>query len=624
MKIKLNAAPELAQAAEELAHITGVSPSDDGVPVRAVRSDKRGLRLEKTGSGIEIHYGGISDFCRALGLITSFSESGDTALEQSPVFESLGYMPDCSRNAVPSLDGAKELMRHLAVMGFNAVMFYTEDTYEIPEYPYFGHMRGRYSVAEMKEIDRFGTSLGIEVIPCIQVLAHLDQTFRWNCFKEINDIDNILNIADERSYELIDKMLKVCRECFSSNRINLGMDEAHNLGRGKYFDRTGEHTPVTELMKRHLERLIPMAHSYGFTPMMWSDMFFRAQYGRYYITEEKLSPESVAAKPDGVVPIYWDYYCGEETVDNMMTCHEQFGGEYAFAGGAWKWIGFAPNNAYSLKLSDAHLRMCRKHKVRTVFTTGWGDRGGDAAQLSILPALLQYAEYCYADDITNEKLSERCKALFGLSLDDFLTLDLPNTASYHKPDEPCITTQCKYILFNDPLNGLMDKHIAPDDPQTYASHAQKLLALADAPRYGYLFRTLGLLCRALEIKATLTIDIRAAYKAGDRSSLRKIANERIPLVSERIREFLCAFREQWYLENKTIGFDAQEQHIGGLLERLNSTALRLNDLADGKISSIEELEQPVLDFYCCSDDRGKWVHLDAFEWSTIVSATPMK
>ena len=95
-------------------------------------------------------------------------------------------------------------------------------------------------------------------------------------------------------------------------------------------------------------------------------------------------------------------------------------------------------------------------------------------------------------------------------------------------------------------------------------------------------------------------------------------------MSERIREFLCAFREQWYLENKTIGFDAQEQHIGGLLERLNSTALRLNDLADGKISSIEELEQPVLDFYCCPDDRGKWVHLDAFEWGTIVSATPMK
>lgn len=622
MNIKLNASAAALAAASEIAHITGVKPTDDGITVTAVQKEERGLTLEKTAEGITLTYGSTADFCRALGLMREFLDCDAQSLSQTPDFETLGYMPDCSRNAVPSIDGAKELMRNMAAMGFNAVMLYTEDTYEIPSHPYFGHMRGRYTMAELKELDAFALSLGIELIPCIQVLAHLNCIFRWNVYKNINDIDNILNIAKPETYEFIDEMLKVCAECFTSRRINLGMDEAHNLGRGKYYDTTGEHVKVTELMRRHLNAIVPMVEKYGFTPMMWSDMFFRPQYGGYYTTEGTLSEESVAAKPAGVIPIYWDYYCGAETVDNMMRCHEQFGGEYAFAGGAWKWLGFAPNNAYSLLLSVGHLNMCKKHKVKTVFTTGWGDKGGEAGQLSILPALLQYAEFCYNESVTNEDLDKRSKALFDLSLDAFLTLDYPNMASYNTIDAPGITTQCKYLLFNDPLIGLMDKHVKDDDPKTYAAHAKAIAAHAGNERYGYLFDNLAKLCHVLEVKCTLTVDTRAAYKAGDTDALRAIANERIPEILSRLDEFISAFRYQWYKENKTLGFDAQEQHLGGLKERLRSAALRLNEYADGKISRIEELEQPVLDFYCYDGER-EWMHLDAFEWQTIVSATPM-
>ncbi|MBQ8696112.1 MAG: beta-N-acetylhexosaminidase [Clostridia bacterium] len=620
MNYKFIASDELIYIAKELAHITSVTPDDAATATVTVIKGEEGLNLKKDGGNVTLTYGEKRDYCRALGLIGQFMAGKEAELTQKASFNSLGYMPDCSRNAVLSVAGAKELMRHMAAMGFNAMMLYTEDTYEIPEYKYFGHMRGRYSVAEMKELDAYALSIGIELIPCIQVLAHLDAIFRWSTFGQINDIDNILNIADERSYELIDAMLKVCSECFTSKRINLGMDEAHNLGRGKYFDKTKEHVHVTDLMKKHLTKVTEMAQGYGYTPMMWSDMFFRPFFPGYYTTEGTLPEESLKSKPEGIVPIYWDYYCGEETVDNMMKCHEQFGCEYAFAGGAWKWIGFAPNNAYSLKLSDGHLRMCKKHKVSTVFTTGWGDRGGEAAQLSILPALLQYAEYCYNDKVDTEHLNARSEALFGLSLDAFLHLDLPNIASYNKLDEPTITTQCKYLLFNAPLGGLMDKHVAEDDPETYASHAETLLAYADHERYGYMFRNLGLLCHVLEVKSTLSLDIRKAYEAKDMDTLLDIANERIPEILIRLDEFEDAFRGQWYRENKTFGFDVQELYFGGLKEQLRCASLRINNYAEGIIEHIEEVEQPALDFYCHDGDRGQWKHLDAFSWNTVVSA----
>ena len=94
--------------------------------------------------------------------------------------ETFGVMLDLSRNAVMSIPTFKEYLTYLHKMGYNCVYFYNEDCYEIPEEPYFGYLRGRYTVAEMKELDAFAASLGIEIIPCIQTLAHLRSFSRWS------------------------------------------------------------------------------------------------------------------------------------------------------------------------------------------------------------------------------------------------------------------------------------------------------------------------------------------------------------------------------------------------------------------------------------------------------------
>ena len=87
-------------------------------------------------------------------------------------FDTFGVMIDMSRNAVMSLESLKRFLKLLKKMGYNCVMLYTEDTYEVEGEPYFGYMRGRYTHEELKEIDDYCYSIGVEVIPCIQTLAH--------------------------------------------------------------------------------------------------------------------------------------------------------------------------------------------------------------------------------------------------------------------------------------------------------------------------------------------------------------------------------------------------------------------------------------------------------------------
>jgi hypothetical protein len=74
-------------------------------------------------------------------------------------FDDFGIMIDCSRNAVPSVLGLKRFFDVIAKMGYNVVMLYTEDTFEVENEPYFGYKRGRYSSAELRELDRQGYDL---------------------------------------------------------------------------------------------------------------------------------------------------------------------------------------------------------------------------------------------------------------------------------------------------------------------------------------------------------------------------------------------------------------------------------------------------------------------------------
>lgn len=110
-------------------------------------------------------------------------------MKQSPYFAA---MLDCSRNAVKNVTTVKRYANIFKSIGYNAILLYTEDTYEVEGEPYFGYQRGRYSIKEIQEMDNYCKSIGIDLIPCIESLAHLNQIFRWSDYSLINDTNDIL------------------------------------------------------------------------------------------------------------------------------------------------------------------------------------------------------------------------------------------------------------------------------------------------------------------------------------------------------------------------------------------------------------------------------------------------
>lgn len=584
--------PTLRSIAEELSSQLNFEVSSDGIPV-SVQTCDNGFCVEKTADGLSVSYAEKSDFCRALGFLCPVFENGET-VRQTAGFKTLCYMADVSRNAVLSMDGARRMIRYLASMGYNSMMLYAEDTFEIPDYPYFGHLRGRYTCEELRALDDYADLFGIELIPCIQTLAHLRSALRWRCFSEFTDTSDILLVGDERTYAFLESMLRTVASCFRSKRVHIGMDEAHDLGLGKYLDKNGYRNRF-EILSGHLARVKQICDGLGLFPMIWSDMYFRLyNHGKYYMSEGMLPSEVTANVPKGVGLVYWDYYTEDAaTLDNMFENHKIFG-DLIFAGGAWKWSGYVPCNRISYRRCRIHAEACLRHGCKDVIVTGWADNGADASQFSILPSLLLYAELCYAPDVADDVVSDRFQTLFSIPMQAFMDLDLLDETNETKNVK--ITNPNKHLLYNGVFGGVMDAHVPEASSAHYLNAAKVLLSYADDPQFGYLFACSASQAFLLEKKAGLSVSLRRAYEEGKKDVLRWYAEKEIPEILSRVQDFTVLLRQQWYTENKTFGFDVQEIRLGGLQELLRSAAIRLKSYCNGEVDRIEELEQPILPY----------------------------
>lgn len=123
-------------------------------------------------------------------------------------------MLDCSRNAVFTVEKVKSFIRIMAKLGMNTLMLYTEETYTVPDEPYFGAYRGRYSQDEIREMDAYARTFGIELVPCIQTLAHLHNALKWPLGDTVKDTADILQVGKEEVYTLIEKMLRSVKSPF--------------------------------------------------------------------------------------------------------------------------------------------------------------------------------------------------------------------------------------------------------------------------------------------------------------------------------------------------------------------------------------------------------------------------
>jgi hypothetical protein len=588
-----------------------VTSSEAGVPVDVSRSDGE-LEVGLKGGRAYIRFGARHQFFRALGLLVQNGlKGGDFHIREKQQFDAIGPMFDLSRNGVLTLNSFKFLLRKMALMGLNNVMLYMEDTYEIEGEAYFGYMRGRYSAAELKEIDDYADQFGIEAFPSIQTLAHLEEFLKWEPVKAYKDTKGALLAQDDHTDKLVQKMIASVSAPFRSNKIHIGMDEAEELGRGKFLDRNG-FVSRFDIMTTHLEKVLAAVHELGLKPMMWSDMFLKLASGSgedYYGHDTQIPEEMARRIPKDVDMVYWDYnHVQESDYETLIAKHRPLGNNLVFAGAVWVFNTFGVNYGLSLPATEAALTVCKREGIREVYATMWGDDGMESNPYIALLGLQFYAEHAYAEGSPSmETVADRVAFCTGIEADAYLQLKYLDETPGAEPNNQKQSNPSKFLLYQDVLLGLFDKQIEglPMNAH-YAQVEQAIAARRDpAAELDYLFDVPQLLCGVLKHKSEVGIALKRAYDGGDKAELKRIALEVLPLISDGVAKLRAAHRKQWLGMFKPFGWEVIDIRYSGVTGRLDTAAMRLMDYVEGRIDRIQELEQERLVYSTVNRWSGK-------------------
>jgi hypothetical protein len=518
-------------------------------------------------------------------LLSGVVAEGATLTERAP-FTTFGIMLDCSRNAVMTVPQLRRWWRRLALLGYNLAMLYTEDTYQLPGEPWFGYLRGAYSADDLRALDDYAASLGLELIGCIQTLGHLQQILKWHAYREVADTSSVLLVDEDQTYALIEKMLAHFASVCRSRRIQIGMDETHDLGRGRFMDRHGYERGF-DIFNRHLARVTAMCRQHGLQPMIWSDMYFRmgSKTGEYYDRACQIPPDVAAAIPREAQLVYWDYYHEErEFYLDWIARHRALGHEPLMGGGLWTWHRLWYDHAYTVARTVPCLEACREAGVREFFFTMWGDDGGYCEPHAVLCGLAWAADLAYGGRVDDAAFAARGRAILGADLPASLL-----AARLHEINNPVA------ILWDDPLLAMYLQHERARQTDALASAAacfaglalqlQPHLAEAGAGR----IRHAELLCRTLAAKLRVGDALIGAYAAGDKTRLTLLRAD-VMAVRDLYLELAESWRAGWLAAHQPFGLEVMQIRLAGLAARYAELDRRLKEFAAGTVATIPELD----------------------------------
>lgn len=546
------------------------------------------LSLLMDGERLTVEAPDISAAARGLFLAACALRDGKDIpeLHQRRHIASCGMMLDMSRGGVMTVEAVKGMIDAHAALGLNLMMLYTEDTYTVPEAPYLGYLRGRYTEKELREMDDYAAESGVELVPCVQTLAHLEQFLQWDVNRDIKDNDCVLMIDEPKTYAWIRVALTALRRCFRTNRIHIGMDEAHGVGLGEYYQKHGAVNRF-ELLNRHLNRVVDICKELGFKPIMWSDMFYRlgSKNNDYYDTDAVVPESAIAQIPD-VALCYWDYYhTDEQFYAGMLEGHRKMGKEVVFAGGIWTWSGILPHVRKTNATMYPALRACLKAGIGTVLATLWGDDGCETDYRLALNQLPIYSEHVWlGEDCTRAEVERMGERLTGLSEACFNAMG----AFYADDDD---RRPGKGLFYCDPLypltEGLWDLTGYREGLEEGIKTLERHL---DDSRCEYAWLAMRI---ALE-KLNWVNELRPAYLRGDKAVVLTMANEKLPAMRELYVKMMSVWCEQWESGRKRNGWETICARLGAVIARLDDVQRILLRWADGTIECVEELDETPL------------------------------
>ena len=198
-----------------------------------------------------------------------------------PILSRRGYMLDISRCRMPKVETIKQIIDYISSLKYNEFQLYMEGhVFKYKEFPQYTDSFECLTPDNIEEIDRYCKERFIDFVPNQNSLGHLRQ---WLDEKELSHLavngdgqgSGTINPLDPESLDFIDRLYASVLPHYSSDCINIGLDEAYGLGKGQTADYCARYGKDVLFME-WLGKISGLADKYRKKNVMfWSDMIYK-------------------------------------------------------------------------------------------------------------------------------------------------------------------------------------------------------------------------------------------------------------------------------------------------------------------------------------------------------------
>ena len=367
--------PMREEFSDLLTFCKAVKSGMDGVcTVSAPFSDKEEYRLVVGQSGAEISAScdeGLFRAATSLWQLARFSggKLPYVTIEDKPQLKRRGYMLDISRGRKPRVETLKAMIDFLAALKYNELQLYMEgECFKYEAYPEETQDFDCLTPEDIRELDAYCRERFIDLVPNQNSFGHMYTWLKKPRFHHLglyegDEVPSTLNPLLPESFEFMCDLYRSLLPNFTSEYVNIGLDEAYGLGKyqiEEYCREKGRDVVFMEWLNKlnaHIQS------TYGKKVMFWADMIYNY-------------PQSYHLVPRDAVALEWGY---ELIQSQRMTDHC-----IAYRNAGVRYYVCPSTNTHGaftgrMDVTTFNIRTCgelaAEYGAEGMLLTDWGDGG---------------------------------------------------------------------------------------------------------------------------------------------------------------------------------------------------------------------------------------------------------
>jgi hexosaminidase len=282
-----------------------------------------------------------------------------------------GTMVDMSHGPLPTEAEIKRQLDFLVRWKANQYYLYSEVSIELEGFPLL-NPEGRLSKDEVRRIIAYGRERHIDVIPNLELYAHLHDLFRVEEYSQLSDLDHGVefNPSNPGVMPLLSDWIAQVTDLFPSPFVSIGFDETFQIEMA--VKQQGTSATATRLFVKQLTDVTRLFQQRGKQVMAWADIMVRY-------------PDVVAELPPGLIAVAWYYSAdaNDREYKHWLGPLVAKSVPHFVQPAVTSWAQIAPDFDTSFENIDTFIAAGRKSNAMGVINSVWADDGQLLLRMSL-------------------------------------------------------------------------------------------------------------------------------------------------------------------------------------------------------------------------------------------------